>query len=449
MLNKNLKLALYGGLIVAAAYSCKPKTEATPTTVAPAEAGTTLASADASYKSDLANYKDVTTVTTQSLSSLSSINGFEGGLNLSSNISSIAKVESKEEMDEMLSQISFQLGAIGLIGSKPDANGRKIPTKFADAKGIWVVTYTGSKYYKTADWVKTGESDFIVLKFPSRYSYSDTSAANNATYTIKKLETYDGSYQYCNKGVAATSTFSGTGAIEAELEVNGVKKMTYSYTSTYDQTTKGRNSASGTMTIDKYTYAYTYGVNGTSFNYTFKWSKDGGVFYENTSNYEYKTAYSESPQTTLNCAPTTVTSTPIKYNYSFYRESNLKSSLERKVRGNVTLETSYDEANNNKYFDEAVSKYSIKDEKNIDSATFNKVTKDTVLNDKYKSSMLYRTTDRAKLGTVVQRMEKVTQTINTYSYTYDRNFYYIVYSDGSKEKLSKKFTAFEDINYNY
>jgi len=161
MLNKNLKLAIYGGLIVAAAFSCAKKEEVTVKDVPTAEAGSTLTNSDASYKSDLTNYKEVTTVTTQSLSALGNLGAIEGGVSLSSNIQNVARMESTDETNDLLNHLSHELGAISLVSKSSDPNARQIPSKFADAKGIWVVTFTG-KFFKSREWCTPSRPYFSI-----------------------------------------------------------------------------------------------------------------------------------------------------------------------------------------------------------------------------------------------------------------------------------------------
>jgi len=137
------------------------------------------------------------------------------------------------------------------------SNFESFQAEYADVVGV----YTYSKANDTWTYEKTG--DRIIFKFPS----TEAGTVNNAEYDIYGLET-----------VNITSDLGGadyTGdyptALKAELTVDGQKRMSYSFSASYNS--KGDPSAvSISLSIDNYTLAYEVSNSTTEakFDYSLK-----------------------------------------------------------------------------------------------------------------------------------------------------------------------------------
>lgn len=428
MLHKNLKLAIYGGLLFAA-FSCAKKTEDTPAPLSSTEAKTELTTADADYSIVQAEVQVATAEASEGISSLNSINSGSGGGLMP------AFKFSAEEDGEVFQETANILGnSILPIFKNP---GARIPVDFATSKGVWEYKVTmkieGSGTYTYAGYsgsfIQTSkDGNAIVIKFPSKRAKGSLNSeslniVNDAIYTISDLATQTYDRQYCDRtynngtytGVLKTRKDTSVTSLKANLVISGKKVMSYEYSTSINQS-GNTGSASGKMEYGdgKYKAEYNISASDMSVNYSYFWLKEGNkVFGQN-----YGIDYIKARVETTECNTSSSSSNDYVNNIKKYRYDN--------IAGKLTFKSDVDFEG---YWNAIAAKIQAKD-----TSAFRT---DTILLDKHFKAQLVKTNGGNKIGDIVLRVARTKQ----YGYYSSTNVYFIIYTDGTREELTKRFKS--------
>jgi hypothetical protein len=460
MLKKPLIIAISGAFIAFGIFSCK-KNDVTPTNPAevsrptsaaslPAsEAQTSLTESAAKFSETQLEYtKNVGTVT----SALNNLTSSSSSGVPSEFSPSLGRLSGDSEKDaDLLETIGNELGNIGFLATN-SASGRRIPVDFESAKGTWEYTiekssstsssnedgvsssYCNGTYWKKYYKQTSTSGDAIVIKFPSYGQYSwnscDTLApVNNATYTISKLEVTSITSTYCEGNVSKTRSRARVTAMKSSFKIGEKELMSYEFSANYSGSgERGSMTASGKF--GDFEYSYNYSASDTKAELNYEWKNKGSKVIGTKYYYEFSSKIENNDNQT-NC------SSEIKYTpklmYAQYKKV-LKYDMQV-TYGDVTLYTSADYKG---FITEFETKYASKMDADgyVDTATQRASEADTVLQDKYFNAEIYKTDGSAKFGKVIVRYEKDAD--NQWS-SYKRDVIYIVFADGSREKVSKRF----------
>ncbi len=423
---KNFKKFAIVALGSAIILSCSKKDDnPAPISLSKTDASTALVVSTAEFEALNSDYKDATTITGQAMSALSSLGGGRSTSDFYIGIGSFRKNSDKEEED-MVNQVAINLGELSFAPFKSAPNAR-IPRDFDSAKGIWaysVVGYSGS-------FVKIAASEKIVLQFPSKHSYSDYGKVlvNDAEYTISQYKTGLITRTTCLNGAPKEYLDTTVTALVAELTVKGEKQFSIDLSNTIVNNVS--TSYSSKYVIKNFEYSYTHSTSGNTYTFYYGWKKEGKIVSESASQISYISISAIDDYRCSNSNP------------YYLGITNIQSGNGSSTRGSLKL--SYYLGDVTAYKNEIKTKYNLSSlDAELDSATYYKVLKDTAISDKYIKYTLSRTSDNAKLGDIVARYETVTDGTppNSNSY-YSTSVYYIVYADGSKERLRDKFRYFE------
>ena len=411
---KKSHLILLGALSL---FSCKKDNNPAPATdpyepvvgapLSKSDASSSLQTGNTQVAQIRADFKNTTTVTATALNNLSTLSNSS-----SSFVLSIGNLRVEDNPDDKnLNKLIVALGNIGL--STPSLTGARIPGDFNAAKGIWVYTVDG--YY--GEFVKTGPSDKIVIKFPSTYysPYSgNTPPENDAVYTISKFERTPVFYNSCYGGSVVDTVAI---ALDAEMTIKGEKTFNVSYAATYQNNIL--TSTNGKYVIKNYEYTATSSLVDKRYKSERMWKKDGAI----VSNNYYDTESLVALTNDINCENTLYNYYygKIKYYNAFNRLGNLKLSL--KIADTAPLHS------------ELKSKYNLTSLDNLTLDQYKSINSDSTIEDKYFKYALTRLPDNAKIGDVITR--KFT---DSYGFLYTE--YYIIYNDGSRQPLKEAFPQF-------
>lgn len=429
-------------------FSCKkndPKPDPAPLSKADAQAK--LSESKATFTKDSLSF----VATTSTISSLLNSNLRQGNGLPNSLAVSISSLRFTSETDsKVLNEISKILANLALDATLPNVPGGRIPRDTEQAKGIWelqlltstsyvdwYVCYNNTKRtYIYYDFIKTGTSSDIVIKFPStplNYSYncsSLTSFKNNAVYTITNLKMTPYTYKYCSNGVETSYSDTAATNITAKLEIDGSEVLFYQSSSNIDYSKYYSAGFTGTLNtylkVKNFEYELKYDVQndfkvGT---YYYGWKKDGEFLKYQKANID-----GDGYTPTFTCTSTSGYGYPLIKTYNNVSYEMVTSGL--KLASNFKLK---------EYISEIEKKYGDSGPyAQYDSATYNRLYADTLLHDKYFSNYgLYQSSDGSKVGSIKIRINPDANSNLYYRFASDRVELYLVYLDGTKELLSKK-----------
>lgn len=297
--------------------------------------------------------------------------------------------------------------------------------------------YSGSRsiYYKS-DFVKTGASNDITIKFPavSAYSFSSNcnlNKTNNATYVISNLTTATRTTSYCLSGATVTKTDTGATNLNAKLTIDGKEVMTYSLTSSGGFSTNVGlpTNMVAVMTIGIYEYNVNFNSSTNSLTYSVIWKKNGQAISGNVLNLE------GAPIANLNnnnCSTSTNSSASPYSPFTKYSVEVTRSNI--KISGQV---------NPKDYITELKSKYGNPDANGFyDSTSYKRIYSDTLLTDKYYGFAVYQTSTGAKIGDLKLRYKESKLYYSIYPFITRSTAWYIYYTDGTRELLSNRLVGY-------
>lgn len=428
------------------AFSCEKKEEdPTPSPLSKTSAVAELNNTSLTYSSSISSYSAATTSTTSALNSLSSLSSSSSSNIESSLFPSFQSIGSTGGLSRLSlssqsseQKLALMLASLANTQKVQASNGRISSSKYE--KGIYEYTieassssvdgsqycYLNKKYYKRYfKFTPTPNSDVIVIKYPSLssyYQYCDTLApVNNAIYTVSKIEEKTFTVQECG---TTTSEVMVT-KLESKLEISGVVAMTYSYSGDTDGNTFYKQN--GTMTLGDFKYTFEIGFVNNDVSYKLNWEGKSGKIY----GYEMNVSY-------INFDAISDCDNKENSSETFFGE-NIKKQTMKYYMGKLVLQAV---SENSSYINEIKSKYSITNRKQLNTDEIvNKLNGDTVLYNKYHKNEIF-TSNGAKVADI----KFLKENSGIFGWTP-----YLVYNDGSNEKLSDKFVYGLGvmIRYNY
>lgn len=144
----------------------------------------------------------------------------------------------------------------------------------------------------SADFSKTGPSNFIEIKFPEEGSASNNVSLKITEYSEVLLEVEEYSYYDHNTGedVYATTTEFYPTALSAELAINEVKQVGLSFAMTYNEKAFPVSAAIG-LFLNPFDYSIAYKEEGsTATRFTSSIKKSGDIIIDNNYKIEFTDA---------------------------------------------------------------------------------------------------------------------------------------------------------------
>ncbi|MDX2188583.1 MAG: hypothetical protein SFY32_01855 [Bacteroidota bacterium] len=483
---KSVKVIFFLLFTTATFFSCK-KSDPAPSSPAPlsaSDAQSTLNSSDTEYLINVSDFQTNTTIASSALSSLSSLgssNAFSSNLiakmsSLSSTVSTQLRLESPEQID-LLFDINKEISNISFLNQK-NASGRRIPVDFESAKGIWefqISSVTSSNYnysenficsktlysnsntsgggstYTTVffytDFVKTGSSDKIVIKFPLNYSKSNFNSANctnlsivnNAVYTISNLSTSTYNKNVCsitgfinNQNVSAPVSIKDTivNSLIASLVVDGKEILSYSANINVDKNNYTGNY-SYNLKSGEYEYNLSSNISPNNSTGSSSWTKSG----KQISGYSVNASFVNDrkiPQINCDNSGNTSNTNSNNSNLDFYK--NYKSYSIESTIAPITVKYSIDYQG---YTSFLKSKYNIDSIYVRDTTIFFNIIKDSINIDKFFTYELYNLSG-SKIGDIKFRYIRNSSYVSSNTSSSGYLIPYIVFSDGTREILYKR-----------
>lgn len=438
-MKKILLFPIVFGLLV---FSCEKKeNDPTPAPLTKTAATDELEKSSLTYSNAIASYTQATISTTSALNSLDNLANYNTlgsfdysffpsfevakGANYSTNIGARTKEQ----------KMALALAALAKTQKIQAANGRLSSSKYEG--GIYEYTidvadnfgngqnlycYENKKYYKRYfKFTPTPNIKSIVFKFPSSKNYYENCDTlppiNNAIYTVTNIEEKTVNASYCN----TTTSYVLISKIESKLEIDGVQKMSYNYNYDTDGSTFAKENV--TMTVGDFKYEVEgYYSRGSSSHKT-NWTGKSGKIYGSERNTEWTNSEPD-------CANIR------EENYDFY-DIDIKKEINKFFFGTLTLQSTKEF---NAYINAVKEKYKIANRKDITTDLLAEtINKDTVLYNKYNRHEVFAS-NGAKVGDIIFRRE------NNLYYNWTP---YLVYTDGTSEKLSNQFIFGLSVMYKY